>query len=185
MSTSRFIDQLQSTLPFDELELVNEETLIKVKRTRLCAVIQFLKQHTLTQMDVLTSIAGTDYPKRAARFEVAYELLSLRFNVRFRVKCAVDEITPVESITAIFSCADWWEREIWDLLGVFFVRRDEVRRILTDYGFKGHPLRKDFPLCGFVESRYCESRKRVISEPLSFTQEFRVFEFKANNWSPK
>jgi NADH dehydrogenase (ubiquinone) Fe-S protein 3 len=108
--------------------------------------------------------------------------LSIRFNSRIRVKTFVDENTPLVSAVSIFSAATWWEREIWDLLGVFFENNKEIKRILTDYGFEGHPLRKDFPLSGYVESRYDDKLKRVICEPLEHGQEFRFFDFKSG-WS--
>lgn len=121
-------------------------------------------------------ISGADYPTRSQRFEVVYHLLSVQYNARIRVKTYADEVHPVPSATSVFRSADWYEREIWDMYGVFFIGHPDLRRILTDYGFEGHPLRKDFPLTGYTEVRYDEEKKRVVSEPLQLTQVFRNFE---------
>ena len=118
-----------------------------------------------------------DYPSRALRFEVVYHLLSIHHNSRIRIKTPLDEMTPLDSIVEIYNSANWWERETWDMFGIFFSNHPDLRRILTDYGFEGHPLRKDFPLSGFVEVRYDDSEKRVITEPIEMTQEFRYFDF--------
>lgn len=118
-----------------------------------------------------------DYPSREFRFVVVYNLCTHAYNSRIIFMTSVDEITPLESLTSLFSSAIWWEREAWDLFGVFFSNHPDLRRILTDYGFTGHPLRKDFPLSGYVEYRYDDSEKRVISEPVQLTQEFRSFDF--------
>jgi NADH dehydrogenase (ubiquinone) Fe-S protein 3 len=155
---------------------------ICVKPENIFFVLKFLKLHSNTQYAVLSSVSGVDFPFRKQRFEVSYDLLSIRFNSRIRVKTFVDENTPLVSAVSIFSAATWWEREIWDLLGVFFENNKEIKRILTDYGFEGHPLRKDFPLSGYVESRYDDKLKRVICEPLEHGQEFRFFDFKSG-WS--
>ena len=127
-------------------------------------------------------MSGVDYPQRERRFEVVYDLLSVKYNSRIRVKTFVDEITPLTSAVR-FPAATWWEREVWDLLE-FFEQNDEIKRILTDYGFEGHPLRKDFPLSGYVESRYDDKIKRVVCEPLEHAQEFRSFDF-TSGWSSK
>jgi NADH dehydrogenase (ubiquinone) Fe-S protein 3 len=155
---------------------------ITVKPEDLLFVLNFLKYHSNTQYNLLTAVTGVDYPYRKRRFEVIYELLSVRFNSRIRVKTFVDEITPLTSAVSVFPAATWWEREIWDLFGVFFEQNDEIKRILTDYGFEGHPLRKDFPLSGYVESRYNDKLKRVVCEPLEHAQEFRSFDF-SSGWS--
>lgn len=115
-------------------------------------------------------ISGADYPTRSQRFEVVYHLLSVKYNSRIRVKTYADEVTPVPSATAVYRAADWFEREIWDLFGVFFLGHQDLRRIMTDYGFEGHPLRKDFPLTGYSEVRYSEEKKRIVTEPLQLTQ---------------
>ena len=118
-----------------------------------------------------------DFPSKTQRFEIVYNLLSIQHNSRIRIKTLVDEITPVDSLVEIYNSANWWERETWDMFGIFFSNHPDLRRILTDYGFEGHPLRKDFPLSGFVEVRYDDSEKRVITEPIEMTQEFRYFDF--------
>lgn len=177
------IKHLKNILPVILSYGYNDQTLvITVKPDDLHFVLNTLKLHNNTQYTLLTAISGVDYPYRKKRFEVAYELLSLRFNSRIRVKTFVEEITPLKSLAFIFPAATWWEREIWDLFGVFFEQNDEIKRILTDYGFEGHPLRKNFPLSGFVESRYNDKLKRVVCEPLEHAQEFRSFDF-ASGWS--
>ena len=137
----------------------------------------FLKNHVNTQFKVLLDVTAVDYPSRMLRFEIVYNLLSISYNARIRIKTCMDEITPVTSVTELYSSAGWWEREVWDMFGIFFSNHPDLRRILTDYGFQGHPLRKDFPLTGFVEVRYDDSEKRVINEPVEITQEFRYFDF--------
>jgi NADH-quinone oxidoreductase subunit C len=122
-------------------------------------------------------VCGVDYPEREERFEVVYNLLSLVHNRRIRVTLATDEARPVPTVTGVFSCANWWEREAWDLLGIYFRDHPDLRRILTDYGFDGHPLRKDFPLTGYVEVRYDDEQKRVVYEPVKLSQDFRNFDF--------
>jgi len=121
-------------------------------------------------------ISGADYPEREKRFEIVYHLLSIKHGGRIRVKTYAGEADPVPSAVGLFSGADWYEREAWDLYGIFFSGHPDLRRILTDYGFEGHPLRKDFPLTGYTEVRYDEERKRVVYEPLQLTQAFRNFE---------
>src|SRR5215831_13390440 len=123
------------------------------------------------------SCRGVDYPERAQRFEVVYNLLSIYKNHRVRVKLAADESTAVPSASGLFSTAGWFEREAWDLFGIFFAGNADLRRILTDYGFEGHPMRKDFPLTGYVELRYDEEQKRVIYDKVKLTQDFRTFDF--------
>jgi NADH-quinone oxidoreductase subunit C len=125
----------------------------------------------------LMEIAGVDYPQRPERFEVVYHLLSVTKNHRIRVRVSADEDTPVPSVTSIFPVAGWLEREVFDLYGVIFDGNDDLRRILTDYGFRGHPFRKDFPLSGYVELRYSEEQKRVVYEPVQLPQDFRAFDF--------
>jgi NADH-quinone oxidoreductase subunit C len=126
---------------------------------------------------MLCDICGVDHPDRVRRFDVVYNLLSMTLNQRIRVKIEADEEQPVPSAVGLFSCAGWWEREAWDLFGIYFSDNPDLRRILTDYGFEGHPLRKDFPLTGYVELRYDEDQKRVVYEPVRLTQEFRSFDF--------
>ncbi|MBY0430201.1 MAG: NADH-quinone oxidoreductase subunit C, partial [Rhodospirillales bacterium] len=125
----------------------------------------------------LMDLCGIDYPQREQRFEVVYHLLSMKHNQRIRVKAPTDEDTPVPSVTGVFSAANWFEREAWDMYGIFFADHPDLRRLLTDYGFEGHPLRKDFPLTGYVEVRYDDEQKRVVYEPVKLTQDFRTFDF--------
>ena len=147
----------------------------------LVAFATFLKKHSNSQCKQLIDVTAVDFPSRKKRFSVVYQILSVHYNSRIRLKTHVDEITPVSSITDVFSSAGWWERECWDMFGIFFSNHPDLRRILTDYGFQGHPLRKDFPLSGYVEVRYDDSEKRVITESVEMTQEFRYFDF-ASPW---
>jgi NADH dehydrogenase (ubiquinone) Fe-S protein 3 len=137
----------------------------------------FLKNHTNTQFKMLIDITAVDYPSRQSRFEVVYHLLSLQYNTRLRVKVPVSENMAIDSVTFLFPTANWFERETWDMFGVCFLNHPDLRRLLTDYGFEGHPLRKDFPLSGYVEFRYDDSKKRVVSEPIELSQDFRFFDF--------
>ena len=173
---------LSSFLPILASDSQDTSLVVSVRPEDLAFTLKTLKIHTNTQYTVLSSISGVDYPERSRRFEVSYDLLSVKFNSRIRVKTFVDEITPLESSVSVYPCATWWEREVWDMFGVFCDKNSEIKRILTDYGFEGHPLRKDFPLSGYVESRYDDSLKRVVCEPLENAQEFRSFDF-SSGWS--
>jgi NADH-quinone oxidoreductase subunit C len=153
------------------------ELVVAVVPEAIVKVMTFLRDDSNCQFKQLVDLCGVDYPDREKRYEVVYNLLSLGQNQRVRVKVATDEATPVPSITPVFSAAGWYEREAWDLYGIFFANHPDLRRILTDYGFEGHPLRKDFPLTGYVELRYDEDQKRVVYEPVKLTQEFRNFDF--------
>jgi NADH-quinone oxidoreductase subunit C len=153
------------------------ELCMQVAREALPYVLQFLRDDAQCRFTVLVDICGVDYPDREQRFEVVYNLLSMALNQRIRIKLETDENTPVPSVVGLYSCAGWWEREAWDLYGIAFADNPDLRRILTDYGFEGHPLRKDFPLTGYVELRYDEEQKRVVYEPVKLTQEFRSFDF--------
>ena len=144
-------------------------------------VMQFLKDHHNCQFESLVDIAGMDVPGREYRFEIIYNLLSLRYNSRVRVKTYTDELTPIDSVYEVYRAADWYEREVWDMYGVYFKNHPDLRRILTDYGFEGHPQRRDFPLSGYVEVRYDDEVQRVVCESLELTQEFRKFEL-SNPW---
>lgn len=150
---------------------------LKVSASAIIDVLTFLKNDVQCQFVSIIDISGVDYPMRAKRFDVVYHLLSPRQNLRVRVKVETDEDTPVPSATDVFPGADWYERETYDLYGVLFTGHPELRRILTDYGFEGHPLRKDFPLTGFFEVRYDDEVKRVVYEPVELKQEFRNFDF--------
>ena len=154
-----------------------DELCLRVKREAIVRVLTFLRDDSACQFKCLMDICGVDYPDRDDRFEVVYNLVSLQHNQRVRVKLSCAEDVPVPSVTGVFSSAGWWEREAWDLYGIFFSGHPDLRRILTDYGFDGHPLRKDFPLSGFVELRYDNEEERVVYEPVRLTQDFRGFDF--------
>jgi NADH-quinone oxidoreductase subunit C len=158
-------------------EIRHRELAVRVERQALSEVLRFLRDDPKCRFTVLCDICGVDYPDRPLRFEVVYNLLSMSLNHRLRLKVETDENEPVPSATGLFSSAGWWEREAWDLFGILFADNPDLRRILTDYGFEGHPLRKDFPLTGYVEVRYDEEQKRVVYEPVRLQQEFRSFDF--------
>lgn len=166
-------------LSLKSVELAYGELTVDVEVSELIATLTFLRDDAQCQFISLIDISGVDYPSRAARFDVVYHLLSPRQNLRIRVKIATDEDTPVPSATPVYLGADWYERETYDLYGVLFSGHPDLRRILTDYGFEGHPLRKDFPLTGFVEVRYDDEVKRVVYEPVELRQEFRNFDFQS------
>ena len=153
------------------------ELTITVAPDALIGVLRFLRDDMALDFACLIDICGVDYPERRQRFDVVYHLLSPRQNTRIRVKVAVDESTPVPSACEIFPGAEWFEREAYDFYGILFSGHPDLRRILTDYGFQGHPLRKDFPLTGHVEVRYDADRQRVVQEPVMLAQEFRNFDF--------
>jgi NADH-quinone oxidoreductase subunit C len=153
------------------------ELTVIVMRDRIVDAMQTLRDDPALAMAQLIDICGVDYPERAERFEVVYHLLSLRYNSRVRIKVLTDEKTPVPSVQHVYSAAGWFEREAWDLYGIKFSGHPDLRRILTDYGFEGHPLRKDFPLTGYVEVRYDEEQRRVVYEPVKLPQDFRNFDF--------
>jgi NADH-quinone oxidoreductase subunit C len=152
------------------------ELTIVARSATIIDTLIFLRDDAACRFHQLIDLAGVDYPERAARFDVVYHMLSLVKNHRIRVKVSTDEDTPVPSITPVFAVADWFEREAFDMYGIFFEGHPDLRRILTDYGFHGHPLRKDFPMTGYVEVRYDDELKRVVYEPVKIT-EFRAFDF--------
>lgn len=158
-------------------ELSHGELVVRVRRESLPAMLSFLHDDANCQFKMLMDISGADYPTRAERFEVVYQLLSLQLNQRITVKVRTDGQQPIPSVVHLFPSAGWYEREAWDLYGVFFAGNPDLRRILTDYGFSGHPMRKDFPLTGFVEMRYDEVQKRVIYEPVKLPQAYRNFDY--------
>ncbi|MEL0002092.1 MAG: NADH-quinone oxidoreductase subunit C [Rhodospirillales bacterium] len=158
-------------------EVQLNELVLTVRRDAIVKALTFLRDDSTADCKMLVDVCGVDYPSREERFEVVYNLLSLRQNHRVRVKVTTDEDTPVPSVAEVFSSANWFEREVWDLYGVFFADHPDLRRILTDYGFEGHPLRKDFPMTGHVEVRYDDEDKRVVYEPVRLPQEFRSFDF--------
>jgi len=158
-------------------EIISGELCCHIALQALPRVLTFLRDDPNSRFTVLCDICGVDYPHRPLRFEVVYHLLSMPLNQRVRLKVDAGEEQPVPSAVGIFSSAGWWEREAWDLFGIYFAGNPDLRRILTDYGFEGHPLRKDFPLTGYVELRYDEDQKAVVYEPVRLQQEFRSFDF--------
>ena len=172
-------DQIAAALQGDSVrtEIVRGELILWVKREAIVRALTYLRDDPRCLFKMLVDLCGVDYPERPERFEVVYNLLSLKLNRRIRVKLAIGENEAVPSVTSVFSSAGWYEREAWDLFGIFFSDHPDLRRILTDYGFEGHPMRKDFPLTGYVEVRYDEDRKRVVYEPVKLKQEFRSFDF--------
>ena len=155
----------------------HDELIVSVRVDQIVKIITFLRDDPMCLFRVLIDVCGIDFPERPKRFEVVYNLLSLVHNQRIRLKVEADGNLPVPSITGVHSSANWFEREIWDMYGVMFSDHPDLRRLLTDYGFEGHPLRKDFPLTGFVETRYDDERKRVVYDPVNLPQEFRKFDF--------
>jgi len=161
----------------DRWEIKNSELTIYVKSAVLVKVISFLRDDNRCLYNQLMDICGVDYPERTCRFEVIYHLLSLQYNQRVRVVVCTDERMSVPTVIGLFDCADWWEREVWDMFGITFKDHPDLRRILTDYNFEGHPLRKDFPVMGYQEVRYDDHKKKVVYEPVKLEQEFRSFDF--------
>lgn len=153
------------------------EVIAHADRDRLLQLVMTLRDDPRFAFEQVMDICGVDWPQRAERFDVVYNLLSVSLNQRLRVIVTTDENIPVPSVHTVWPVATWWEREAWDLFGIVFSDQPDLRRILTDYGFEGHPLRKDFPLTGYVEVRYDEDRKAVVYEPVRLTQDFRSFDF--------
>jgi NADH-quinone oxidoreductase subunit C len=153
------------------------EVVAQARADAVVPVMQALRDDPRFAFEQMMDLCGVDWPERAERFDVVYNLLSVSLNQRVRVVVTTDETTPVPSVSGIWPAATWWEREAWDLYGIVFSGQPDLRRILTDYGFEGHPLRKDFPLTGYVEVRYDEDRKQVVYEPVKLTQDFRSFDF--------
>jgi NADH-quinone oxidoreductase subunit C len=152
------------------------ELTLTAQLPQIVGALTYLRDHPDYQFQQLIELAGVDYPQRERRFDIVYLLLSLTKNTRVRVKVQTDEDTPAPTVTGVFPNADWYEREAFDMYGIFFEGHPDLRRILTDYGFHGHPLRKDFPMTGYVEVRYDDALKRVVYEPVKIT-EFRQFDF--------
>ncbi|GEP08470.1 NADH-quinone oxidoreductase subunit C [Methylobacterium gnaphalii] len=158
-------------------KIAHGELTLTVQGSDIVYALTYLRDEPACAFRCFIDICGADYPERARRFDVVYHLLSLRHNARIRVKVATDETTPVPSVISVFPAANWYERETYDLYGILFSGHPDLRRMLTDYGFEGHPLRKDFPLTGFVEVRYDQDEARVVYEPVKLQQEFRNFDF--------
>jgi NADH-quinone oxidoreductase subunit C len=155
------------------------ELTISVERAKIVDVLKFLRDDGRCRFEVLIDIAGVDWPARERRFDVVYHLLSPRLNQRIRIKLETDETNPVPTAIEVFPAANWYEREAYDMYGILFSGHPDLRRLLTDYGFQGYPLRKDFPLTGYVEVRYDDEAKRVVYEPVKLVQEFRSFDFES------
>jgi NADH-quinone oxidoreductase subunit C len=172
-------ERIQAALPqaVTGHEIAFDQLTVHVELSRIVEVVKYLRDDAACRFINFTDITAVDYPERAKRFDVVYHLLSPTLNTRIRLKAEADETTQVPSIIEVFPGADWFERETYDLYGVIFVGHPDMRRLLTDYGFDGHPLRKDFPTTGFVEVRYDEERKRVVYEPVRLAQEFRQFDY--------
>ncbi|KAI8882775.1 hypothetical protein K501DRAFT_295059 [Backusella circina FSU 941] len=175
---------LTSVLPkfIQQYSVYKDELTIFTAPSGLTQVMHFLRDHTNSQFKLVMDITGVDFPSRKNRFEVVYNLLSMKYNARIRVKTYASETSPVPSVVPLFNAANWQERETYDMFGIFFTGHPDLRRILTDYGFEGHPLRKDFPLTGYVEVRYDEEKKRVVAEPVELAQAFRNFEGALSPW---
>ncbi|MBI1211554.1 MAG: NADH-quinone oxidoreductase subunit C [Alphaproteobacteria bacterium] len=168
--SAQFGNDVQPTIAHDELSVATSVGVVH-------RLLRFLREDPSCQFSVLIDVCGADYPEREKRFDVVYHLLSMHKNQRIRVKVQTDETTPVPSAVDVWPAANWFEREAFDLYGIQFSDHPDLRRILTDYGFSGHPLRKDFPLTGYVEVRYDDDQKRVVYEPVKLTQEFRKFDY--------
>lgn len=171
------IKSIVKLLPIIKIQIHQDEISLLVRNKDLLSVLIFLKNHINYQFKILTCISGIDYPSQKYRFKLVYELLSVKYNMRLRVKILTDELTPIQSCGSIFNASYWYESEIWDMMGVFFTNHENLTRLLTDYGFEGYPLRKDFPLSGFVEVNYDYTRKRVTNERIELSQEYRAFKF--------
>ncbi|MEM9705407.1 MAG: NADH-quinone oxidoreductase subunit C [Pseudomonadota bacterium] len=158
-------------------EIAYSELTIDVRADRVSQVLRFLRDDAACRFLQLMDLCGVDYPERSRRFDVVYHLLSLHNNIRIRVKAAVAEDETIPSVVDVFPCANWFERETFDMYGIVFSGHPDMRRILTDYGFEGFPLRKDFPLTGYKEVRYDDEKKRVVYEPVNLVQEYRNFDY--------
>jgi len=170
---------IEATMPdaITSVAVDGGELTLHADREAIVSVLTYLRDDVNFQFKQLMDVCGVDYPEDENRFEVVYHLISLTHNLRVRVKVRTNEEQSVPTVTGVFSSAGWFEREAWDLFGIYFSGHPDLRRILTDYGFEGHPLRKDFPLTGYVELRYDDEKKRVVYEPVMLTQEFRTFDF--------
>ena len=157
--------------------VANGELTVLAKAGQIVSVLTFLRDDPRSRFTTLIDICGADYPERARRFDVVYHMLSMHLNHRVRVKIEADDVTPVPSVSGLFPCADWFEREAFDMYGILFSGHPDLRRILTDYGFQGFPLRKEFPLTGHVEVRYDPEQQRVVYDPVKLTQGYRNFDF--------
>ncbi len=158
-------------------EIINNELVITTKTNKIYSLLADLKKKENLNFEMLLDITAVDYPKRAKRFEIVYILLSLKNHLRIKVKVFTNDTEIIPSISKLYKCARWYEREVWDMYGISFKGNDDLRRLLTDYGFEGHPLRKDFPVTGFVELRYDETKKKVTYSKVKLSQDYRNFDF--------
>jgi NADH-quinone oxidoreductase subunit C len=172
-------DHIASQMPdaVRKFEIAYGELTLFAERDQIIALVEFLKRDALCMFEMMIDVCGVDYPERSQRFEVVYHFLSMRMNQRIRVKVSTDEETAGPSIVELHPSANWFEREAFDMYGIRFAGHPDMRRILTDYGFEGYPLRKDFPLTGYTEVRYDDLEKRIVHEPVALTQEYRNFDF--------
>jgi len=172
-------DHIETLLGEDAIsaKIAYGELTVEVKRTAIADVLSKLRDDPIAEMNMLIDLSGVDYPARAKRFDVVYHLLSMKHNHRVRLRVITDEETPVQTVTGVFQNADWYERETFDMYGIAFEGHPDLRRLLTDYGFEGYPLRKDFPLTGYTEVRYDEERKQVVYEPVDLPMQYRSFDF--------
>lgn len=180
----KFGSYLLKVLPLINYTYYKNELCVYVPTEKIIPIFFFLKNHNHCQFKILSDIVAIDYINNKERFNIIYNLLSVRFNLRLQVKISINEIQTIDSIINIYKVANWFEREIWDMFGIFFKNHKDLRRILTDYGFEGYPLRKDFPLTGFLEVYYNESKKRVLYKSVNLSQQYRVFEFNSP-WDKK
>jgi NADH-quinone oxidoreductase subunit C len=179
MTLEELASQIEAKLPglVREKAIAFGELTLNVEPASIVRVLEALRDDASCLFEVLIDLCGVDYPEREKRFDVVYHLLSPRRNQRVRIKVETDEDTAVPSAVEVFPAANWFEREAYDMYGILFSGHPDLRRLLTDYGFQGHPLRKDFPLTGYVEVRYDDAQKRVVYDPVKLTQEFRSFDF--------
>lgn len=171
------LKKLLQKFPIIKIEFYNKEICLIAKTRSSTSFLLFLKKHFNYQFKILTCVSGVDEPNSLYRFKVVYELLSIQYNTRIRVKFIVDELMFINSAELVFPAANWWECEVWDMFGIFFNNHSNLVRLLTDYGFEGYPLRKDFPLSGFYEAKYSQIKNRVIYGNIELCQEYRTFEF--------
>lgn len=179
-----FGSYLLKILPIINYTYFKNELCIYISPNKLIPILFFFKNHTNTQFKILSDMVAVDFVNKEERFNIIYNLLSIRFNTRIQIKISFNELQTIDSIIEIYKVSNWFEREIWDMFGIFFTKHPDLRRLLTDYGFEGYPLRKDFPLSGYLEVYYNELKKRVIYKPLNLSQHYRLFEFNSP-WNKK
>ncbi|AIL65945.1 NADH-quinone oxidoreductase subunit C 1 [Rickettsiales bacterium Ac37b] len=180
MELENYLKSLITWLPKDAFtsgEVNNDFIMLNIEKEYIKEVLLMLRDNPEGKFKILLDVCGIDYPAREKRFEVIYNLLSVHYNIRIVIKVMLEDRESIESVTDLFSVANWFEREVWDMYGIRFEKHPDLRRILTDYGFEGHPLRKDFPLTGYVELRYDLEQKKVVYEPVKLMQEYRRFDF--------